>query len=221
MKRTRWLALAAFGVAMMIPSATTFAADTSDGTGGPEEGTPDAITCDRALHDQSAIAAIADGTPGIFSGSLESVDEATVAGYAVVNADTDAAVRALLVSYNGCVAKYGAAGAYAFFAPGFQTVELIYLGVFNPQPVAATSAAEGTPEGMAPVQRVPQLTPTSIVALPDGRVGAIVAAPQPGTNDALVVLVQNDGIWLIERIAPIAGANSTPGSGDGGGVGGP
>ena len=220
MKRARWLVLAAFGVAMMIPSTAAVVAQ-SDGTGGPEEGTPDALECDRALLDQSAIAAIADGTPGIFSGSLEPVDGATVAGYAVVDADTDAAVRALLVSYNSCVAKYGAAGAYAFLAPGIQTVELIYLGVFNPQPVAETPAGEGTPEGMAPVQRVPQLTPKTIVVLPDGRVGAVVAAPQAGTDEALVVLVQKDGLWLIERISPIAGANSTPGSGDGGGVGGP
>lgn len=219
MKRARWLVLAAFGVAMMIPSSAAIAADTSDGTGGPEAGTPDANACDRALLDQSAIAAIAAGTPGIFSGSLEPVDGATVAGYAVVDTETDAAVRALLVSYNSCVAKYGAAGAYAFFAPGMQTVELIYLGVFNPQPVAEVPTADGTPEGIAPVQRVPQLTPKTIVVLPDGGVGAVVTAPQAGTDEALVVLVQKDGIWLIERIAPIAGANSTPGSG--GGVGGP
>src|SRR6478735_12575275 len=114
MKRARWLMLAALGVAMMIPSATAIAADTSDGTGGPEEGTPDAVACDRELLAQSAIAAIADGTPGVFSGSLEPVEQAAVAAYAVVDADTDAAIRALLVSYNGCVAKYGAAGAYAF-----------------------------------------------------------------------------------------------------------
>src|SRR6478609_4609953 len=133
--------------------------------------------------------AIADGTPGVFSGSLEPVEQAAVAAYAVVDADTDAAIRALLVSYNGCVAKYGAAGAYAFFLPGIQTVELIYLGVFNPQPVE-TPAADGTPDGMAPVQRVPQLSPKTIVVLPDGRVGAVVAAPQAGTDEALVVLVQ-------------------------------
>lgn len=221
MKRARWLVLAALGVAMMIPSAAAIAATQSDGTGGPEAGTPDANACDRSLLDQAAIAAIADGTPGIFSGSLEPVDQAAVAGYVAVDADTDAAIRALFVSYNSCVVKYGAAGAYAFLAPGIPTVELIYLGVFNPQPVAETPVAGGTPEGMAPVQRVPQLTPTRIVVMPDGGVAAIVAAPQSGTDAALVMLAKHEDIWLIERISPIAGPDSTPGSGDGGGVGGP
>ena len=220
MKRARWMAIAAFGITMMIPGAAAFAADTTDGTGGPDQATPDATACDRALLDQTAIASIIDGTPGMFTGELQSVDEATVTASVDADAETDAAVRATLVSYGGCVAKHGAAGAYAFLNPGISAIELIYLGVFDLQ-AAQAPVGEGTPVGMAPVQHVPTLEPTRVVLLEDGRVGAIVAAPQDGADSALVVLLQRDGVWLIERISPIAGANSTPGSNDGGGAGGP
>ena len=90
-------------------------------------------TCDRTLLDQTAITSIVDGTPGIFTGELPAVDEATVTASADADAETDAAIRATLDSYRGCVAKYGAAGAYAFLNPGISAIELIYLGVFDLQ----------------------------------------------------------------------------------------
>lgn len=214
MKRARWMAIAALGITMMIPATTTFAADTTDGTGGPDQATPDATACDRALLDQSLIASIIDGTPGIFTGELQSVDEATVTTSADADAETDAAIRATLVSYGSCVAKYGAAGAYAFLNPGISAIELIYLGVFDLQAAQAPSG-EGTPVGMAPVQHVPTLEPTRVVLLNDGRVGAVVVAPQDGADSALVVLVQNDGVWLVEGISPITGTGGTPDSGGG------
>jgi hypothetical protein len=161
-----------------------------------------------------------DGTPGMFTGELQSVDEATVTASADADAETDAAIRTTLVSYGSCVAKHGVAGAYAFLNPGISAIELIYLGVFDLQTAQAPSG-EGTPVGMAPVQHVPTLEPTRVILLENGRVGAVVAAPQDGADSALVVFVEQDGNWLIERISPITGANSTPGSGDGGGAGGP
>jgi hypothetical protein len=220
MKRARLMAIAAFGITLMIPSASTFAADTADGTGGPDQGTPDASTCDRTLLDQTAIASIVDGTPGIFTGELAAVDEATVTASADADAETDAAIRATLESYRGCVAKYGAAGAYAFLNPGISAIELIYLGVFDLQ-AEQTPPPEGTPTGMAPVQHVPTLDPTRVVVLEDGRVGAVVVAPRDGADSALVVLEPRDDVWFISQISPITGANSTPGSGDGSGAGGP
>ena len=220
MKRARWMAIATFGITLMIPATAAFAADTTDGTGGPDQATPDATACDRALLDQSTIASIIDGTPGMFTGELRAVDEATVTASADADAETDSAIRATLVSYGSCVARYGAAGAYAFLNPGISAIELIYLGVFDLQAAQAPSG-EGTPIGMAPVQHVPTLEPTRVVLLDDGRAGAVVTAPQDGADTALVVLVQENGVWLIERISPIAGVNSTPGSGDGGGAGGP
>ena len=45
--------------------------------------------------------------------------------------------------------------------------------------------------------------------------GAVVAAPQDGADSALVVLVQKDGVWLIERISPITGTGETPDNGGG------
>ena len=220
MKRARWMAIAAFGMTLMIPATTGFAADTTDGTGGPDQATPDATACDRELLDQSAIASIVGGTPGMVTGELQAVDEATVTANADADVEIETAVRATLLSYGSCVAKHGAAGAYAFLNPGISAIELIYLGVFDLEAAQAPSG-EGTPVGMAPVQYVPTLEPTRVILLENGRVGAVVAAPQDGSDSALVVLVEQDGNWLIERISPIASANSTPGSGDGGGAGGP
>jgi hypothetical protein len=80
MKRPHWIVIAALGIAMMIPAAAAFAADTTDGTGGPDQATPDATACDRTLLDQPTIASIIDGTPGIYTGELQSVDELTDAG---------------------------------------------------------------------------------------------------------------------------------------------
>jgi hypothetical protein len=213
MKRIRWMAIAAFGIILMIPATTVFA-DTTDGTGGPDQATPDAAACDRALLDQSAIASIIDGTPGMLTGELDAVDEATVSASADADAETEAAVRATLSSYGSCVAKYGAAGAYAFLNPGISAIELIYLGVFDLQ-AEQTPSGEGTTAGMAPVRHVPTLDPARIVLLENGRVGAVVAAPQDGTDSALVVLVQKDGAWLIERISPITGTGGTPDNGGG------
>jgi len=208
------MAIAAFGLTLMIPATTVFAVDTTDGTGGPDQATPDAAACDRELLDQSAIATIIDGTPGMFTGELQAVDAATVSASTDADAVTEAAIRATLVSYGSCVAKHGAAGAYAFLTPGISAIELIYLGVFDLQ-AAQTPSGDGTPVGLAPVQHVPTLEPTRVVLLEDGRVGAVVAAPQVGSDSALVVLVQNEGDWLIERVSPITGTGGTPDNGGG------
>jgi hypothetical protein len=125
-------------------------------------------------------------------------------------------VTATLAAYGGCVQRDGSAGAYAFFKPGITDVELIYLGVFDATaPETPTSVA--SPEGFAPAERVTDFTPKLIVQLPEDRVGVVVAAPQPGSELALLTLVNEDGQWLIEHVAPVVDADSNGGGSSGGG----
>jgi hypothetical protein len=215
MNLRRTLTIAGLGLTVALGSTQALTVD--DGTGGPDQATPNAAACDREPASVETIANFVSATPGVFMGEIESVDSASLSQYAPITGAVADEITATLVSYSGCVQKNGPAGAYAFLAPGLADVELIYLGVFDTSAERAP-AVVASPEGFSPTTHVADFTPKLIVQLPDDRVGAVVAAPQPGTDLALLTLINQDGEWFIEHVAPVVDGGS---NGDGSSGGGP
>jgi hypothetical protein len=213
MNLRRTLTIAGLGLTVALGSTQALAVD--DGTGGPDQATPNAAACDREPASAETIAGFISATPGVFMGQIEPVDSASLSQYAPITGDVAEGVTATLVSYSGCVQKNGPAGAYAFLTHGLTDVELIYLGVFDTT-AQESPAAVGSPEGFSPTIHVADFTPKLIVQLPDDRVGVVVAAPQPGTDLALLTMVNQGGQWFIEHVAPVVDGSNGDGSSGGG-----
>jgi len=214
MQKRHWIPIA--GLTLSLTLAASGAVAAQDGTGGPEMSTPNPSLCDRELISEEAFAAFATPTGAFFSESITPVDAATLADREPADAATVSEIEATLRSYEACVARDGTIGAYAFLDPDMELIELIYLGVSG-----ATMPAAETPdtdvEGMPPVQQQPNMTAQQIVMLDDGRVGVVIAAPQPGTELALLTMVKEDGRWMIEHIVPMLQPGETPVEDGGGG----
>lgn len=212
MKLRRLIAISALGLSIGLGAIPVLAVD--DGTSGPQQATPDASACDREVVSAETIDSFSSATPGVFMGRIEAIDSASLSQYPPITDGVANEIASVLRSYTGCIQKNGPAGAYAFLKPGISDVELIYLGVSNV--TEQTPTAEASPEGFAPETRIAVFTPELIVQLPDDRVGAVVAAPQPGSDLALLTLVNEDGQWLIEHVAPVFDGEGGDGSSGGG-----
>jgi hypothetical protein len=214
MQKRYWIPIA--GMALSLALGANGALGAQDGTGGPEMATPNPDLCDRGLISEDAFAAFATPTGAFFADAIAPVDPVTLADRPPADAETVTEIEATLRSYEACVARDGAIGAYAFLNPDMALIELIYLGV------SGASFAQETPdpqaEGMAPVQLRPNMAPQQVLQLDDGRIGVVIAAPQPGTELALLTMVEQDGAWIIEHAAPILQEGESQ---DEGGAGGP
>lgn len=184
-----------------------------DGTSGPQQATPDASACDRDVQYPEGSQAESTGTPGVIMGSIESIDSASLSQYPPITDEVATEIAATLRSFGGCIQRDGSPGAFAFLQPGLSDIELIYLGVFSISEETPTMVA--SPEGFAPANHVADYTPKLVVQLPDGRVGAVIAAPQPGSELAMITLVNVDGTWMIEHVAPVSDGESDGSSGGG------
>lgn len=213
MNLRRTIVVAGVGLAVALASTSTLAVD--DGTGGPEQATPDAAACDREPASAETIASFISATPGVFMGELPTVDSASLSQYVPISGSVADEVTATLASFAGCVQRDGAVGAYAFFKSGITDVELIYLGVFDVS-TSETPTSVASPEGFSPVAHIGDFTPKLIVQLPEDRIGVVIAALQPGTELALLTLVNEDGQWLIEHVAPVVDGSNGDGSSGGG-----
>jgi hypothetical protein len=217
MLKRLWIPIAGLTLSLTLASSSGVAAQ--DGTGGPEMATPNPSLCDRELISEEEFAAFATPTGAFFSESITPIEAATLAGLEPADAETVSEIEGTLRAYEACVARDGTIGAYAFLNPEMELIELIYLGVSG----ASLQAAAGTPdagtEGMPPVQPQPNMTPQQIVQMDDGRIGVVIAAPQPGTDLALLTMVDTDGVWMIEHVAPVLQEGETPS--EGGSSGGP
>jgi hypothetical protein len=212
MNLRRLIAVSAVGLSIGLTAIPALAA-VDDGTSGPQQATPDASACDREVQYPAENQADATGTPGVIMGYIEAVDAATLSQYPPVADAVATEIAATLRSFGGCIQRDGSPGAFAFLQPGLSDVELIYLGVFAVAEPAPTMVA--SPEGFAPADHVADYTPKLVVQLPDDRVGAVIAAPQPGSELALITLVNVDGTWMIEHIAPVSNGESDGSSGGG------
>ncbi|MEZ4624814.1 MAG: hypothetical protein R2843_08505 [Thermomicrobiales bacterium] len=99
-----------------------------------------------------------------------------------------------------CLARYGKIGAYSFLQSDLALGEPDLPGVGGATLDDATPVAEVASGTTMPAAN---LTPERVVVLDDGRIGAVLPAPQPGTEFALVTFVKIDELWMIESIAPI------------------
>ncbi|MGH2548195.1 MAG: hypothetical protein ACRDHN_02335 [Thermomicrobiales bacterium] len=212
MNLRRLIAVSAVGLSIGLAAIPALAVD--DGTSGPQQATPDAAACDREVSYPDTNSGEATGTPGMIMGQIDAIDAATLSQYPPITDGIATEIAATLRSFGGCIQRDGAPGAFAFLQPGLSDIELIYLGVFAVSEPTPTMTA--SPEGFAPADQVADYAPKLIVQLPDNRVGAVIAAPQPGSDLALVTLVKVDGVWMIEHIAPVS-----DGDGDGSSGGGP
>jgi hypothetical protein len=215
MQKRHWIPIAGLTMSMALGANGALAAQ--DGTGGPEMATPNPSLCDRDLISEEAFAAFATPTGAFFSDAIEPVDAASIAGREPADAETVTEIEATLRSYEACVVRDGAIGAYAFLNPEMELVELIYLGVSAASFDTATETPDPDEEGMPPVQPRADMTPQQIVQLEDGRIGVVIVAPQPGTDQALLTMVETDGVWIIEHVAPILQEGETPSESGGGG----
>lgn len=217
MLKRHWIPIAGLTLSLALAASGGVAAQ--DGTGGPDMATPNPSLCDRELISEEAFAAFATPTGAFFSEAITPIEAATLADREPADAETVAEIEATLRAYEACVARDGTVGAYAFLNPEMELIELIYLGVSGASLQAATETPEADVEGMPPVQPQPNMTPQQIVQLDDGRIGVVIAAPQPGTDLALLTMVEADGAWMIEHVAPVLQEGEAPS--EGGGSGGP
>jgi hypothetical protein len=215
MQKRHWIPIAGLALSMALAANGALAAQ--DGTGGPEMATPNPSLCDRDLISEEEFAAFATPTGAFFSDAIEPVDAASIAEREPADARTVAEIGAVLRSYEACIVRDGAIGAYAFLNPEMELVELIYLGVSAASFDTATETPVPSEAGAPPVQPLADMTPQQVVLLDDGRIGVVIAAPQPGTDQALLTMVDADGSWIIEHIAPILQAGETPSETGGGG----
>ena len=115
MQKRHWIALAGVVLSMALPASGALAAQ--DGTGGPEMATPNPSLCDRELVSEEEFAAFATPTGAFFSDAIEPVDAASIADREEADAETVTEIEATLRSYEACVVRDGAIGAYAFLNP--------------------------------------------------------------------------------------------------------
>lgn len=217
MLKRLWIPIAGLTLSLTLAASGGVAAQ--DGTGGPEMATPNPSLCDRELISEEEFAAFATPTGAFFSESITPIEAAALVDLEPADAETVRDIEATLRSYEACVARDGTIGAYAFLNPEMELIELIYLGVSGASMPVATETPDPDTEGMPPVQPQPNMTPQQIVQLDDGRIGVVIAAPQPGTDLALLTMVDVDGVWMIEHVAPVLQEGETPS--EGGGAGGP
>lgn len=206
----------ALPIAALVLTLAFAVAAAQDGTGGPEFGTPNPDACDRDLISAEAFAEFARPTGEFFSGSLTPIGQGSIEALEPADAETAVEIDETMRSYAACVTRYGAIGAYAFLDPGLELIELIYLGVSG----ATLDEIEGEDEGTDPfagITPATNLTPQLVVLLDDGRIGAVVPSPQPGTEFSLLTMVKVEDLWFIERITPLL----PEGAGDPGQPGGP
>ncbi|CAN5333851.1 hypothetical protein BH09CHL1_BH09CHL1_02780 [soil metagenome] len=211
MNLRRLIAVSAVGLSIGLTAIPALAVD--DGTSGPQQATPDASACDREVQYPAGDQAESTGTPGVIMGFIEAIDSASLSQYPPITDGVAAEIAATLRSFGGCIQRDGAAGAFAFLQPGLSDVELIYLGVFTVSETTPTMVA--SPEGFAPADQVADYTPKLVVQLPDDRVGAVIASPQPGAELAMITLVNVGGTWMIEHVAPVSDGESDGSSGGG------
>jgi hypothetical protein len=67
MNLRRTITIAGIGLSVALASTTALAVD--DGTGGPEQATPDVAACDREPVSADTIASFISATPGVFMGA--------------------------------------------------------------------------------------------------------------------------------------------------------
>lgn len=190
------------------------AARADDGTGGPEMATPNPDGCTRDLISAEVFDQFEQPDGGIFSGSIDSVTESEIAAREDADAETIETIHETMRSYGACIARYGPIGAYAFLDPGISVAERIYLGVSGVTLDDATPLAESEVGTIVPAR---MLVPERVIVLDEERIGAVLPAPQPGTDFVLLTFIDVDGVWMIESIAPVI----ADGDADGGGGGGP
>ncbi len=197
--------------ALLLSFSVTMAAQ--DGTGGPDMATPNPESCDRELVSAEAFDQFEQAEGGVFSASIESVSLTEVDAREDADAESAQAIDETLRSFGACISRYGEIGAYSFLMPEISLGELIYLGVAGASLDDATPLAEGEAGAIVPAS---SLMPERIVALDDGAIGAVLPAPQPGTEFALLTFVDMDGVWMIASVAPIVADGEGEETGGGG-----
>jgi hypothetical protein len=196
---------------LLLSAGAVSASD--DGTGGPEMATPNPEGCNRELVTAEVFEQFEQPDGGMFSGSIESVVLADIQALEPADAETTQAIDETLRAYGACISRYGPIGAYAFLVPDIGYVEMVYLGVSGVTLADATPLAEGEAGTIVPAS---SLTPESVVMLGEGRVGALLPSPQPGSEYALLTFVEIDGVWMIEAVAPVVEDAVTDTGGGGG-----
>jgi hypothetical protein len=196
---------------LLLSAGAVSASD--DGTGGPEMATPNPEGCNRELVTAEVFEQFEQPAGGMFSGSIESVLLADIQALEVADAETTQAIDETLRAYGACISRYGPIGAYAFLVPDIGYVATVYLGVSGVTLDDATPLAEGEAGTIVPAS---SLTPEMVVMLGDGRVGALLPSPQPGSDYALLTFVEIDGVWMIEAVAPVIEDAATDTGGGGG-----
>lgn len=199
-------------MALVLGFGTVSAFD--DGTGGPEMATPSAESCQRALVTPEVFGEFEQPEGAVIATSIDTIAQADVDAREDADAEVTQEIDDTLQDLGSCLARYGKIGAYSFLQSDLALGELIYLGVGGASLDDATPEAEVASGTTMPAAN---LTPERVVVLDDGRIGAVLPAPQPGTEFALVTFVKIDELWMIESIAPIIAEGSTDDSGGGGG----
>lgn len=196
---------------MLLSAGAVSAAD--DGTGGPEMATPNPEGCNRELVSEEVFAQFEQPEGGVFSGSIDTVSVADVEALEPADAETTEAIHETLRAYGACISRYGPIGAYSFLMPEIGYVATVYLGVSGVTLDDATPLAEGEAGTIVPAR---SLTPERVVMLEDGRVGAVLPSTQPGSEFALLTLVEIEDVWMIEAVAAVVEDASTDAGGGGG-----
>jgi hypothetical protein len=196
---------------LLLSAGAVSASD--DGTGGPEMATPNPEGCNRELVTAEVFEQFEQPDGGMFSGSIESVLLADIQALEVADAEITQAIDETLRAYGACISRYGPIGAYAFLVPDIGYVETVFLGISGVTLADATPLAEGEAGTIVPAS---SLTPESVVMLGEGRVGALLPSPQPGSEYALLTFVEIDGVWMIEAVAPVVEDAVTDTGGGGG-----
>lgn len=209
----RFLKVAPIAALALILSAGA-AVGSDDGTGGPDMATPNPEGCTRDLITAEVFEQFEQPDGGIFSGSIDSTSQADIDAREEADAEVTQEIDETLRSIGACIAKYGSIGAYAFLDPGISVAERIYLGVAGVTLEDATPVAESDAGYVIPARN---LVPERVVILDDGRIGAVLPAPQPGSEFTLLTFVQVDDLWMIEAASPIVPEGEADDSGGGGG----
>lgn len=184
-----------------------------DGTGGPDMATPNPEGCNRELITAEMFEQFNIPAGGVFSGSMETVSVSEVDALEPADAETTIAIDETMREYGACISRYGPIGAYAFIVPEIDYVVLVYLGISGVTIADATPLAEDEAGTIVPAR---SLVPEAVVQLEDGKVGALLPSPQPGSEFALLTFVEIDGVWMIEAVAAVVEDAETDTGGGGG-----